>query len=547
MEESMDCDRRAGGAGLRAACAALSALAVLALGGGRAVAQPPSDGATAGAGDTAALAARLDELAARSEAQARALEEANARVAALEAEEAAEDAAEAAAAEEEDAASGPVIHPLASLFTRFEHREGYDALPVSRALTNVGCTAGPGGMLADNDCVRFRARVGFEIQNITLGSGYSAAIRFLPQLAGHWAMPGFTLGGPGTGTSASGGIVDALLGIHEASLILNLETWARFEIGRFEMAYGENVVIGNLDWHPNGRAFDGARMRITPSASSYWIDVFWTLVNEGHALSLTGAPTGGGFGQADQYFYGVYAGLGPLLDARPSTALDVYALALQTNNRADVAAGAEREWSHRTTIGARFRYRVDVVDVRAEGAAQLGREGGLRDPVTMAFGRQQEVVAGFFLGEVGVNLLDDHLRLALEGNYASGNDPTTTNANEGYFHLFPTARAFLGGTNVMGARTNVASGVFHGAVRPVDQLALNLDVHVLVVPERGAGPTNYAGSEGDLNLVWTPFPGLRLRAMYGVFIPETAFWRGVASPGADPVHYFEAELGFVLR
>jgi hypothetical protein len=433
------------------------------------------------------------------------------------------------------------------MVTRFEHREGYDRLPVSRGLTNIGCTAGAGGVLSDSDCIRYRARVGFEIQNITLGPGYTAAVRFLPQVTGHWAMPGFALGGPGTGLSSSGGIVDALLGIHEASLILNLETWGRFEIGRFEMSYGENVVIGNLDWHPNGRAFDGARVRITPTPSSYWIDVFWTLVNEGHAFSLTGAPTGGGFGQADQYFYGVYAGLGPLLDARPSTALDVYALALQTNNRADPATGAEREWSHRTTVGARFRYRIDLVDLRAEGAAQFGREGAPRDPTTMAFGRQQEVVAGFFLGEVGVNLLEDHLRLALEGNYASGNDPTSINANEGYFHLFPTAHAFLGYTDVMGARTNVASGVFHGTVRPVDQLALNLDFHVFVVPERGALTTNYAGSEGNLNVIWTPFTGLRFRAMYGIFVPETPFWRGVGAPGADPVHYLEAELGFVLR
>ena len=49
-----------------------------------------------------------------------------------------------------------------------------------------------------------------------------------------------------------------------------------------------HVVIGNLDWHPNGRAFDGARVHLTPDPHAY-VDVFYTLVNEGHAISLTGA------------------------------------------------------------------------------------------------------------------------------------------------------------------------------------------------------------------------------------------------------------------
>lgn len=447
---------------------------------------------------------------------------------------------------------GPTLHPLASLFTRFEHREGYDRLASSRALQNVGCYGGPVGptVLADSDCVRYRARVGLEVRDIALGDGAVAVIRFLPQVTGMWAMPGLGLGGPAVGSS-SGGIIDALLGIHEASLLLQFGELLRVELGRFEMSYGDQVVIGSLDWHPNGRAFDGLRARLAPAgATGPWVDAFFTLVNEGHAVSLAGAPTGGGFGQADQYFYGLYAGLDALLDARSTTALDVYALGLQSNNRLAAATpGNETEWSLRATLGARFRFRADVIDLRVEGAVQLGREGGVRAAPTDAFGPAQDVVAGFGIGEIGLVVLDDRLRLALEGNFASGDDPTSTRANEGYVQLFPTAHAFFGFTNVMGARTNVASGVFHLLARPVDPLSIQLDVHAFVVPERGARPTSYAGAEGDLNLVWTPLTGLRLRAMYGLFLPETAFWRAAgATPYAtDAVHFLEVEVGFVLR
>ncbi|GAB4212056.1 MAG: hypothetical protein OHK0013_34370 [Sandaracinaceae bacterium] len=512
-----------------------------------------SDQPVIAAPEAPTLEERLARLEARDEARTRELEEARARVAALEAE-----AGEEAVAP--TAATGPTLRPLASMLTRFEHREGYDALGSPRSLATAGCYggAGMGPVLADSDCMRYRTRAGFEITGLQLGDDVTAVVRFLPQVSGFWAMGGFTLGGPGGfGTSSSGGTVDALLGLHEGSLALQIGTAARIEIGRFEMAYGEHVVIGNLDWHPNARAFDGARVRITPTPSSYWIDAFWTLVNEGHAVSLTGASTGGGFGQADQSFYGLYAGLGPLLDVRPTTALDVYALFLQTNNRVDVAATTEREWSLRVTLGSRFRYRVEAIDVRVEGALQTGREGALRSMPANAFGPSQAVLAGFVIGEVGLSLLEDHLRIALEGNFASGNraatcatPPCVDDVNEGYQHLFPTAHAFLGFTDVMGARTNVGSGVLHLAYRPLDQLALNLDWHVFVVPERPAtARSHYAGQEGNLNVVWTPWTGFRARAMYGVFLPETAYFRptGAPSDDTDAVHYVEVELAYVLR
>lgn len=494
------------------------------------------------------LAQRLDALEAEHAARGRALEATEARLQALE---------EARAAPTPP--SGPGLRPLASMVTRFEHREGYDALASPRALATAGCYGGIGAApaLSDSDCVRYRARAGFEITPIALGNDVTASIRFLPQVAGFWAMSGVNLGGPGgVGASSSGGTVDALLGLHEASLALQLGTAARLEVGRFEMAYGEHVVIGNLDWHPNGRAFDGARVHITPTPSSYWIDAFWTLVNEGHAVSLAGTPQPTFLGQADQSFYGLYAGLGPLLDAAPTTALDVYALFLQTNNRADAAAMTEREWSLRATIGGRFRHRFDLVDARVEGAIQTGREGALRG-MSGAFGPAQTVLAGFVIGEVGANLFEDHLRLALEGNFASGNRPATCatppcvdDLNEGYQQLFPTAHAFLGLSDVMGARSNIGSGVAHVLHRPIDTLSLALDWHVFVVPERPANASsNYAGQEGDLNVAWTPWAGFRARAMYAIFLPETAYFRVQGMPGYDtaPVHYLEIELAYVLR
>lgn len=453
------------------------------------------------------IEARLRALEARDHERDEELQRALERVAELERADAEAATAPTEAIDEEEEAEEPAFRPLANMVTRFEHREGYTALGVP----GTGCVPG------DNDCIRYRARVGFTTTPLTIADDVKASVRFLPQLAGFWALPSLT------GASSSGGVFDPTLGLHEAALTLQLGPAARLEVGRFEMIYGEHLVIGNLDWHPNARAFDGTRLHIQPDAGGIWVDVFFTMLNEGGLAD---------FGRGDRYFYGAYADFGPAI--AENLHLDAYALGLQANDSTD-ALGNSVAWSLRLTIGARFRYRIDLVDFRAETGIQVGREG-----VALP-GDAPTILAGQFDGEVGLNFLEDRLRVALEGAFASGDDPTTADTAEGWNQLFPTAHAFLGFTDVMGGRTNVFDGVAHLTGKPIDQLQINLDVHVFLRPERGAASSNYAGNEWNLNLIWRPGAGLRLRGMYGIFVPNEGVY-----PSGDPAHYLEVELGYVL-
>jgi hypothetical protein len=509
-------------------CIAWSLLLTLLAISSAALAQPEEVPPPPAEEDLAARLTRLEEQARERDAQlARALarvEELEQRAAppaeAEEAEVAAEGDAQGAeeddaqGAEEEDDAAEPVMRPLANLFTRFEHREGYDRAGVSVPIACVGVVAGA----TDGDCIRYRARVGFEIEPLEIARDVRVSVRFLPQVAGHWAMPN-------GGSSTSGGFVDPVLGLHEGFLSLHLGEAFRVDVGRFEMVYGEHLTIGNLDWHPNGRAFDGARARFQPVEDGLFVDGFWTITTEG------GLPA---FGENDQYFYGLYAGLGPAI--APGLALDAYALVLQNNDSVDLLTGAERDFSLRLTLGGRFRHRVELIDLRVESALQVGTAGQIRpaDP--------QVILAGHVDAEVGLNLLDDRLRFALEGLFASGDGPSP-DVNEAYNQLFPTGHLFLGLSDVMGGRSNVASGVLHITGKPLPQLAIQLDWHVFARPERPAGAVdNYAGTEGDLNVIWTPAEGLRGRVMYALFIPNAGFF-----PTDEPIHYLEIELGYVLK
>ena len=440
------------------------------------------------AAQAAATQAAVDRAAAEAEAARVAAEQAQAQV------------ATATAAEDTGASNGPTIRPLASTFTRYELRKGYDDLMVGAPACNGG----------DGDCFRFRFRLGLET-GLSLSDSVVATLRFLPQVAGFWAI-----------TGTSGGVLDPNLGLHIGSLALTIQQKLTVELGRFEMAYGEHVVIGTLGWHPNARAFDGVRVLYAPG--SIKLDAFFTVLNESNSSELA---------ENDRYFYGVYAALGGLLGDAYN--LDVYALALQSNDSVD-AMGQRTDWSLRTHIGSRFKATLGMIGLRFEGGAQIGRMG-LVSPAEANL-----ILAGHILGEVGLNVADGLFRVALEGAFASGDNPDTTDTNEAYRQLFPTAHAFLGWSDVMGGRSNVVSGVLHLVLKPMQKLALSVDTHLFARPHPIPGADGYSGTEVDAQVLWKPLPGLRARAMYAVFVPnEGAFGSN------DPVHYLELEVGYELR
>ncbi|MBC7171184.1 MAG: alginate export family protein [Polyangiaceae bacterium] len=144
---------------------------------------------------------------------------------------------------------------------------------------------------------------------------------------------------------------------------------------------------------------------------------------------------------------------------------------------------------------------------------------------------------------MGANLVDDSLRLGVEGLYASGNDVGTGRA-EGWNQLFPTGHKFLGLTDAFGARTNVASGVVHVTYKPLAALTLSADAHLFARPEATTpgGPTGVAGGELDLGANYALGTGLRLWGLYGLFVPHDDFYAS-----DEALHYVEVELRYDLR
>lgn len=392
----------------------------------------------------------------------------------------------------------------ASMFTRFEMREGYDRLGRSRARFTEG------------ELAVYRARLRLDTAPIEIGAGQSVQIRFAPQVAGFWGNLPNTVAKPD-------------LGINEAYLRLANDLFT-LDVGHFMMNYGDALVIGDLRWHQNARSFDGGRIRVSPGDAKYWVDVFFTQLSEGWSGPDPDAFAG------DAFFTGIYADLGPLLGDK--TVLEPYLLGQLWLNQDDVAQAdgsvADVAGAVQGTLGVRAKQTYGIIDLRLETGIQFGKRRAGVNAV--------KVFAYHVDAEVGVKPMKG-LRLSLEGLYASGDDPDTETV-EGWDHLYPTAHKFLGLMDVTGARANMASGVLHVAYTGLKPIILKLDGHVFIRPQTADGVKAYEGTELDLNVIYLLGKGLKLRVMYAVFIPGSDHFFVNDEAVTDPAHYVEAQFGF---
>lgn len=409
----------------------------------------------------------------------------------------------------EPAAAPVTLSPIVSMMTRLEVRHHYQ--DVGRNVTRW----------MNGDRTAYRARFGLQTNTIDVGNGYSVLAAIVPQSSGF--------------IDTSGGVTDPGFDMHEGYLkISNGDT--RFDIGRMELVYGDHLVIGNLGWHQTARSFDAMRLHMVPSDSGAWVDLFVSQVREGMSFADPTAPApqpSGTFG-GDQYFMGIYADLGKMVNG--SMNLDTYLLS-QVEPAYSTAGDIERSTGTRFTLGVRAKDKVGDLDYRVEAGAQFGAApvlDGAQDVSRGAF--QADGEAGYKVGDA---------RIALEGFYASGDDKSTADADEGWVELYPTTHKWLGLTDVMGVRTNVMGGAAHLALGLSDRWKLNIDGHVFARPQEsmtGLGNDGYAGSEVDTGLVYALGKGLNSRAMYGFFIPGDIY-----ANDARPVHYLEVEMAYNYR
>jgi hypothetical protein len=286
------------------------------------------------------------------------------------------------------------------------------------------------------------------------------------------------------------------------------------KVGRQELIYGDERLIGASDWSNTGRSFDAAKLRY--ENKSFWVDAFVSRV-------VLIDPNEYDESDHHDWFSGVYASSTKLIPVQES---QFYVLS--RNSGAGAAVSPRDIYS----IGGRVKSlpgKLKGWDYFGEIVGQFGSvsQSGVR--------RTQQAFAVAARGGYTWQKVVASPRLGIEYDYATGDSDPKDGKSDTLDNLFPTNHKHYGLMDVMGWR-NIHDLRFSLGLKPCKKLSVSLDQHLFWLanthdyfyPQSGSGRTgngyglnasydSYVGSEFDLeaNYALTAWPNFR--AGYGHF------------------------------
>ncbi len=229
--------------------------------------------------------------------------------------------------------------------------------------------------------------------------------------------------------------------LHQAFVTLgNLKQFPlQLKVGRQEMSYGEERLIGAFAWNNIGRTFDAAKMRF----QNEWLgaDLF---------VSRPVIPENGVFDVSNDYDY--FSGLYATINRIPKNTLDVYFLARNSSAQASSAEPSPQfpQPSARDIYTAGFRLKSKPLelgnwDYALESAYQFGNFTDKRPGLDTPTGRLEQS-AYMAVAQGGYTFADiwGKPRLGLEYSFSSGDSNPYDNKHETFDNLFPTNHKFYG-------------------------------------------------------------------------------------------------------
>jgi hypothetical protein len=320
------------------------------------------------------------------------------------------------------------------------------------------------------------------------------------QDARYWGQADPALGRGTTDADADG------LDMHQAwaqiDSVLGLPLSLR--VGRQEMSFANERLVGVSNWNNTGRSFDA--VRATVAGDSLSVDLFASRLSAASA-----GPT------ASQDFYGVWGSW------RPTTGLSVDLFGLRDDNTTPIIAGADSGSAMlaRYTVGTCVRVSAEPLDAELEGALQSG-DASLTDSTSL-----REIRAFMASATVGVTLLpESKTRVYALATLLSGDGDRTDDRTEDFNTLFGTNHRVYGHLDIVPEAfgtpeglVDISSGVTSS---PARGLRLQLEGHLLKLQRPGAGrPTigDTYGTEVDLNAWWRANRSFELSGGAGIFKP----------------------------
>ena len=434
-----------------------------------------------------------------------------------------------------------------SIRLRYEIKDGIGAAPnPASALDFVKHPAAPGDNINSYFLDKVRARIGYT------DKWWSAMVE---------GRSSGTTGDDRNPNAESDGVVE----LHQAYVTLgnHKEFPLSLKVGRQELSYGEERVIGAFGWNNIGRVFDAAKLRWQ---NEYFAADFFT--------SRVILPNDNHFNMPNDYDYfsGVYA----TTKLVPKNSLDVYFLSR------NVSVGSLKEVTTTTpagSAGARDIYSIGFRlksnpedwgnwDYSAEAIGQFGHFNDTRPGVKKSL--EHEAYALILQGGYTWKSSAWKPRLGLEYSHGSGDSNPKDNKHETFENLFPTNHKFYGYMDFVSLQ-NIHDVRLSYSLKPTAKTSVSLEGHGFWLANTsdsfynvagvGRGATtstggtsyginpnysNYVGSEVDLIAGYNPTKYLSFEAGYGHFFKGdyvASSLSKVGSRDADFV-YLQTTLSF---
>ena len=332
---------------------------------------------------------------------------------------------------------------------------------------------------------------------------------------------------PGTIRRQGDGPESDWLDLHQAYITLgnHKEFPLSLKVGRQELSYGEERIIGAFGWNNIGRVFDAAKLR--------WQNAWF---GADFFASRVVIPEDDRFNVDNDYdwFSGVYATSAVI----PKHTLDVYLLARNSSPKAIAAEPSPQapQPSARDiyTLGLRLKSKPGELgnwDYFLESAGQLGDFRDLRLGTNSA---RLDHEAWMLVAQAGYTFADawSTPRLALEYSFGSGDSSPRDNKHETFENLFPTNHKFYGYMDFISLQNiHDLRGIFQ--LRPHPRVSVALEGHgfwladthdnfynVAGAPRGGLGTT--PGTGYGINPTYSNFVGTELDAIAGYAVTRFA-------------------------
>jgi len=333
------------------------------------------------------------------------------------------------------------------------------------------------------------------------------------------------------------------------------------KVGRQELSYGDERLIGAFDWDNIGRRFDAAKLRY--EKKTFWVDAF---------VGRVVIPNDNEFDQSnwDDWFSGVYGSTRSLV---PKTELQLYFLA--DNATADsprhvTTYGRGNSPRDIYTIGSRFQTlpgQLNGWDLNGEFAGQFGDfQYGTGTPGVVNGQRLNHLAyATHIEGGYTFKKMDFKPRFAIGFDYGSGDGNPNDNEHNTFVNLYPTNHKFYGAMDFLSWQ-NLLDPYLKASIVPVKHLSVVLTYNafwlattsdffyqVNQLPRTTGGygihaaNDSFAGQEIDLIVTYQPVAFVQLQTGFGHYFTgdyvNQTFQNLGGAHDADWV-YVQAQLSF---